>query len=110
MVIYIWKMNLTLLFINNKSTNVPHGTLKTKKIMDIKKFTNELCVEVYATNNKGTTMIIRETIGETGIHKAYMSIYNKLMNMGKDVKWDVKVIRTRSLDSVYCNKIEKEEE
>lgn len=78
--------------------------------MDIKKMTNELCVEVYATNNKGTTMIIRETIGETGVHKTYMSIYDKLMNMGKDVKWDVKVIRTRSLNSVYYNKIEKEEE
>ena len=103
-------MNLTLLFINNKSTNVPYGTLKTKKIMDIKKITNELCVEVYATNNKGTTMIIRETIRETGVHETYMSTYDKLMNMGKDVKWDVKVIRTRSLNSVYYNKIEKEEE
>ena len=25
--------------------------------MDIKKTTNELCVEVYATDNEGTTMI-----------------------------------------------------
>ena len=78
--------------------------------MDFKKITNELCVEVYATNNKGTTMIIRETVGETGVHEAYMSIYNKLTNMGKNAKWDVKVIRTRSLNSVYYNKIEKEEE
>ena len=45
--------------------------------MEIKKITNELCVEVYATDNKGTTMIIRETIGETGVHETYMSIYNK---------------------------------
>lgn len=78
--------------------------------MDIKKITNELCIEVYATNNKGTTMIIRKTIGETGVHEAYMSVYDKLMNMEKNVKWDVKVIRTRSLNSVYYNKIEKEEE
>lgn len=77
--------------------------------MDIKKITNELCVEVYATDNKGTTMIIRETIGETGVHEAYMSIYNKLTNMGKDVKWDVKVIRTRSLKSVYYNETKEEE-
>lgn len=78
--------------------------------MNTKKITNELCVEVYATNNKGTTMIIRKTIGETGVHEAYMNIYNELMNMGKDVKWDVEIIRTRSLNSVYYNKIEKEEE
>ena len=78
--------------------------------MDIKKITNKLCVEVYATNNEGTTMIIREIIGEAGVHETYMNIYDKLMSMGKNAKWDVKVIRTRSLNSVYYNKIEKEEE
>ena len=62
---------------------VPHGTLK-QKIMNIKKITDELCVEVYATNNEGTTMIIREIIGEAGVHETYMNIYDKLMNMGKD--------------------------
>lgn len=30
--------------------------------MDIKKIANEFCVEVYATNNEGTTMIIRKII------------------------------------------------
>ena len=32
MVIYIWKMNLTLHFINNKLLTVPRGTLKFKKL------------------------------------------------------------------------------
>lgn len=77
--------------------------------MDIKKSTNELCVEVYATNNKETTMIIREIIGEAGVHETYMNIYDKLMNMGKDTKWEVKLFRVRSLKSVYYN-VSKEEE
>lgn len=76
--------------------------------MNIKKIANELCVEVYATNNEGTTMIIREIIGETGVHKTYMNIYDKLMNMGKDVKWEVKLFRVRSLKSVYYNQIKEE--
>ena len=58
---------------------------KNLKIMDIKKITDELCVEVYATNNEGTTMITRDIIGETGVHGTYMNIYNKLMNMGDTV-------------------------
>lgn len=77
--------------------------------MDTKKITDELCVEVYATNNEGTTMIIREIIGETGVHETYMNIYDKLMNMGKDTKWEVKLFRVRSLKSVYYN-VSKEEE
>lgn len=77
--------------------------------MDIKKIANELCVEVYATNNEGTTMIIREIIGETGVHETYMNIYDKLMNMGKDVKWEVRLFRVRSLKSVYYNQIKEEE-
>ena len=77
--------------------------------MDIKKTTDELCVEVYATNNEGTTMIIREIIGEAGVHETYMNIYNKLMNMGKDEKWEVKLIHVRSLKSIYYN-ISKEKE
>lgn len=77
--------------------------------MDIKKIANELCVEVYATNNEGTTMIIREIIGETGVHETYMNIYDKLMNMGKDVKWEVKLFRVRSLKSVYYNEIKEKE-
>lgn len=77
--------------------------------MDIKKIANELCVEVYATNNEGTTMIIREIIGEAGVHETYMNIYDKLMSMGKDVKWEVKLFRVRSLKSVYYNESKKEE-
>nr|DAT83678.1 MAG TPA: hypothetical protein [Microviridae sp.] len=77
--------------------------------MEIKKITNELCVEVYATNNEGSSMIIREIIGETGVHETYMNIYDKLMNMGKDVKWEVKLFRVRSLKSVYYNEIKEEE-
>lgn len=77
--------------------------------MNIKKIANELCVEVYATNNEGTTMIIREIIGETGVHETYMNIYDKLMNMGKGVKWEVKLFRVRSLKSVYYNEIKEEE-
>lgn len=77
--------------------------------MDIKKITDELCVEVYATNNDGTTMIIRKVIGEEGVHGTYMNVYDKLMNMGKDVKWEIKLFRVRSLKSVYYN-VSKEEE
>lgn len=77
--------------------------------MNIKKIANELCVEVYATNNEGTTMIIREIIGKTGVHETYMNIYDKLMNMGKDVKWEVKLFHVRSLKSVYYNQIKEEE-
>ena len=77
--------------------------------MDIKKITDELCVEVYATNNDGTTIIIRKVIGEEGVHGTYMNIYYTLMNMGKDAKWEVKLFRVRSLKSVYFN-VSKEEE
>lgn len=77
--------------------------------MDTKKIGNELCVEVYATNNEGTTMIIREIIGVTGVHETYMNIYDKLMSMGKDVKWEVKLFRVRSLKSVYYNESKEEE-
>ena len=77
--------------------------------MDIKKIANELCVEVYATNNEETTMIIREIIGEKGVYETYMNIYNKLMNMGKDAKWEVKLFRARSLKSLHYN-VSKEEE
>ena len=65
--------------------------------MDTKKITDELCVEVYATNNEGTTMIIRKTVGETGIYETYMNIHDELMNTEKNVKWDVKIIQVRNL-------------
>ena len=77
--------------------------------MNTKKIKDELYVEVYATNNKGTTMIIRETIGETGVHETYMNIYDKLINMGKTVKWEIKQFRVRNLKSVYYNESKEEE-
>lgn len=77
--------------------------------MDIKKIVNELCVEVYATNNEGTTMIIREIVGEKGVHETYMNIYDKLIETGKDAKWEVKLFRVRSLKSVYYNESKEEE-
>ena len=77
--------------------------------MNTEKITDELCVEVYATNNEGTTMIIRDIIGKTGVHGTYMNIYNKLMNMEKDVKWEVKLFHVRNLKSVYYNESKKEE-
>lgn len=77
--------------------------------MDIDKNVNELCVEVYATSNEGTTMIVREIIGKKGVHETYMNIYDKLMNMEQGVKWEIKLVQTRSLKSVYYNEIKKEE-
>lgn len=77
--------------------------------MNTKKITDELCVEVYATNNEDETMIIRKIIGEAGVHKTYMNIYDKLMNMGKNVKWEVKLFRIKSLKSIYYNEIKEEE-
>ena len=77
--------------------------------MDIKKNANELYVEVYATDNERTTMVIRETIGETGIHETYMNIYDKLMNMKGNVKWDVKTIRVRNFKNTYYNENKEEE-
>lgn len=77
--------------------------------MDIKKITDELCVEVYATNNDGITMIIRKVIGEEGVHETYMNIYYTLMNMEKNVKWTIELFRVRSLKSVHFN-VSKEEE
>ena len=77
--------------------------------MNIKKITDELCVEVYATNNEDETMIIRKIIGEAGVYETYMSIHDKLINMEKNVKWEVKLFRVRSLKSVYYNEIKEEE-
>lgn len=72
--------------------------------MDIKETANELYVEVYATNNEGKTMIIKEIIGEKGEHETYMNIYDKLMNMGKGAKWEIKLTQIRSLKCVHYNK------
>lgn len=77
--------------------------------MYTEKTTNEFCVEVYASNNKGATMIIRKIIGEAGVHETYMKIYDKLINMGKDAEWKVKSFRVRSIKSVYYNASKEKE-
>ena len=74
--------------------------------MNTEKITGELCVEVYATNNEETTMIVREIIGKKGVHETYMNIYDKLMNMGKDKKWEVVAVadmvsRNASKETVF---------
>ena len=63
--------------------------------MNIKKITDELCVEVYATNNEGTTMTIRKFVEEKGMYKAYLDIHSMLMDMVKNAKWDVRVINVK---------------
>ena len=82
---------------------------KNKKIMCWEKFKNEICVEVNAMDEEGTEVIIRKVVGDIGIHETYMNIYDKLMNISKNVKWEVKLFRVRSLKSVYCNQIKEEE-
>ena len=74
-----------------------------------KKIKNEICVEVFVMDEKGTKVVIREIVGNKGIHETYMNIYNKLMNMGKNVKWEVLCIRSRSINSVYYNENREEE-
>lgn len=73
--------------------------------MNIKKTTNELCVEVYATNNEGTTMIIRKVVGEIGVHATYLKIFETLTKIDKNVGWNIDAIRTISSKNTYYNKI-----
>ena len=74
-----------------------------------KKIKNEICVEVIAMDEEGTEIIIRKIIGDIGIHETYMDIYNKLMNMDKNVKWEVHCVRSRNINSVYYNETREEE-
>lgn len=78
-----------------KSINRSTRNNKNKKIMDIKETKNERYVEIYATNNEGTTMTIRKFIGEKGMYEAYLDTYSKLINMGKKVEWDMKIINVK---------------
>lgn len=73
------------------------------------KFKNEICVEVNAMDEEGTEVIIRKVIGDIGIHETYMNIYNKLMNMNENVKWEIHYVRSRSTNSVYDNKTKEKE-
>lgn len=68
-----------------------------------KKIKNEICVEVFAMDEEGTKVIIREIVGDKGIHETYMNIYDKLMNMGENVKWEIHYVRSKSINSIYYN-------
>ena len=73
------------------------------------KIKNDIYVEVFAMDEEGTKVIIREAVEDKGIHEAYMDIYNKLTNMYKNIKWEIQFINSRSTNSVYCNKTREEE-
>lgn len=77
--------------------------------MNIKKIANELCVEVYATNNERTTMTIKKIIEEEGVYETYMNIRDKLRNMEKNEKWEIKLFRVRRLKSTHCNETKEKE-
>lgn len=70
---------------------------------------NEICVEVIATDEEGTEVIIRKIVGDISIHEAYMNIYNKLTNMSKNVKWEIHYIYSRNINSIYNNKTKEKE-
>lgn len=77
------------------SINRSTWNIKNKKIMNLKEPKSKRYVEVYATDNKEVTMVIRKPIEEKGIHETYMDIYDRLMNMGKNAKLDVKVVNVK---------------
>lgn len=72
------------------------------------KIKNDICVEVFAMDEEGTKVIIREIVGEKGVHQTYINIYEKLMDMGKNAKWEIHCVRSRSIKSVYHNVTEEE--
>lgn len=73
------------------------------------KIKNDICVEVLAMDEEGTNVIIKEIVGDKGIHETYMNIYDKLMNMGKNMKWEVHCVRSRNINNVYYNEAKEEE-
>lgn len=77
--------------------------------MNWEKNKNNICVEVLAMDKEGTKMIIREIVGDKGIHKTYMNIYDKLMNIDKNAKWEIHCVRSRSINSVSYNENREEE-
>ena len=70
---------------------------------------NEICVEIYATNEEGIEIIIRKIIEDKGIHETYINIYNKLMNMGENAKWKIHYVHSRSINSIYNNETKVKE-
>lgn len=73
------------------------------------KFKNEICVEVNAMDEEGTEVIIKKVVGDIGIHKTYMNIYDKLMNISKNAKWEIHYVRSRSINSIYYNETKEKE-
>ena len=73
------------------------------------RFKNEICVEVNAMDEEGTEVIIRKVVGDIGIHETYMNIYDKLMNMSKNVKWEIHYVRSKSINSIYNNEKKEKE-
>ena len=73
------------------------------------KLKNEICVEVNATDEEGTEVIIRKVVGDKGIHETYMNIYDKLTNISKSVKREIHYVRSRSIDSIYYNEKKEKE-
>ena len=80
----------------NKSINRSAWNIKNKKIMNLEEPKSKRYVEVYATDNKEVTMVIRKLIAEKGIHETYMDIYDRLINMEKNAKLDVKLINVKT--------------
>ena len=83
-------------FKKNKSINRSAWNIKNKKIMNLEEPKSKRYVEVYATDNKEVTMVIRKLTVEKGIHETYMDIYDRLINMGKNAKLDVKLINVKT--------------
>ena len=73
------------------------------------KIKNEICVEVIAMDEEGTEVIIRKIVGDIGIHETYMNIYDKLMNMSKNIKWEIHYVRSRNINSIYNNETKEKE-
>lgn len=70
---------------------------------------NDICVEVIAMDEEGTEVSIRKIVGDIGIHETYMNIYDKLMNMGKNVKWEIHYVHSRSINNIHNNETKEKE-
>lgn len=82
---------------------------KKQKIMRWEKIKNEICVEVIATDEEGTEVIIRKIAGDIGIHETYMKIYDKLTNVSKSAKWEIHYVCSRSINGIHNNETKEKE-
>lgn len=64
--------------------------------MNLEKPKSKRYVEIRATSDKGTTMIIKKFIEEKGVHETCMEVHDSLMKTGKNVKWDIKEINVKT--------------